>query len=941
MSLSPIAFAAPHIYYDLGSIQQVTLADFNNDGSLDLIRPAQVDLNDGRGSFELGDGFNPGFALDPWAVVAADFDQDGNLDMATANSGLLPSTQETISIAIGNGDGTFRSVTNYVFDAGTPFSLVSSDFNNDGALDLVTTTRTSIFMLLGKGDGTFHSVVNYLQTVPLAYVATSDFDHDGNRDLAIVNSTDSSVFVFRGNGDGSFQPPRAFATGSAPTDVEIGDVNGDSHSDIVTNSTNGTVLLGRGDGTFQRMVTSYALRGDFTLRDLNGDGHLDIASVSLSGIEVRLGRGDGTFLTSIEYRRPGNQGFSDLAVGDLTGDGCLDIVVVGSSPYAATLWCGRGDGTFVDRIIMDADFFLIKDVITGDLNGDGRVDIVTANYGDNDVSVSLGVANGQFAPPVRYPAGLGPSFANVVDINRDEILDIVVANEGSISRSGLFSSVSALLGRPDGTFNAAINTYVNASPTGMQVADLNADGKQDLLLTNYDNTVAAFLGNGEGSFVPSGSVRITGLISLVVGDYDGDGKNDFAVTKTSPNAVDTWLGRGDGTFEAGKSFPLGDKPSLLADADVNADGKVDLVVGVGSGRTSKVSVLLGNSEALFANPVNSLYGRDGDFLSIEDLNGDGKLDIALADHTYSVSILPGIGDGFFEGPTSFAVGLLPVSIAIADFNDDDLPDLAVADSSRSGKVVVMLNTSVTLLPGDFDRNGVVNAIDLRVLTDSFGLRGEDLDDVGDRDGDVDGNDFLTWQRNLGRDVAANPAGDYDRSGSVGSNDLSIWKTGYGQVNTDHGADGDRDGDVDGADFLVWQRNLGATVTAALQTANKVRSAASAAFDVATWSHTVAAAPDLVSPIMRMPSNDSQSSDGHTKKTLREQHVNWADVWSVFETGELNTAKHPTRWEPLRMEEADARNVRFNAYEKSFDSFARAADELFALDSPSPRSHLSE
>src|ERR1700720_879315 len=235
-------------------------ADFNNDGKIDLAvansgsDSVSILLNNGHAGFQPAVNFGTGSFT--YSVAAADFDSDGKIDLVIGHYGL-----STISVLMGNGDGTFDSGTS--FSTGTtPLWVVAADFNEDGNPDVATANNSSndISILIGRGDGTFRSAVNVPSagSMPI-FLAVADFNADGHLDLAVVNQchnkitcTSGSFSVLLGKGDGKFQPGIPSYVKVYPDCVAIGDLNGDGKLDIVANAPqNNSVIvrLGNGDGT--------------------------------------------------------------------------------------------------------------------------------------------------------------------------------------------------------------------------------------------------------------------------------------------------------------------------------------------------------------------------------------------------------------------------------------------------------------------------------------------------------------------------------------------------------------------------------------------------------------------------------------------------------------------------------------------------------------------
>jgi len=354
-------------------------------------------------------------------------------------------------------------------------------------------------------------------------------------------------------------------------------------------------------------------------------------------------------------------------------------------------------------------------VAVGDLNGDGIADLVVANAGTNytgtTVSVLLGNGDGTFQPQMDFASGRQPRAVAIGDFNGDGKPDLAVAN-GILNAPG---TVSVLLGNGDGTFQPPVAYVAGAIPSGVAVGDFNGDGNLDLAVVNFsDHTVSVLAGNGDGTFqthVDYGTGY--GPLGLVVRDFNGDGNPDLAVvTASGPNAslgsVSILLGNGDGTFQSQVNYQTGGGSSGIAVGDFNGDGKLDLAVANPCGRgfqciapyaPTTVSVLLGNGDGTFQKQVEYETGADTLSVAVADFNGDGKLDPAVANYfDFTVGVLLGNGDGTFQPQITFpgARRLGPAAIAAGHFAGNGPGSADIVGTNYSGaSVSVFLNTAAT------------------------------------------------------------------------------------------------------------------------------------------------------------------------------------------------------------------------------------------------------
>jgi hypothetical protein len=346
----------------------VAVGDFNGDGILDLAvannglptytnGSVSVLLGKGDGTFLPAVTYDAG--IDPTAVAVGDFNGDGIPDLAVANSN-YPYPNGTVSVLLGKGDGTFLPAQSFPVGS-VPASVAVGDFNGDGHLDLAVANvgsdaygRPNVSVLLGNGDGTFQPALNFSAGAGSRSIAVGDFNGDGRLDLAVPGNyyypgdgDGSHLRVLLGSGSGTFYPapgPFAYSVGPGPSFVAVGDFNGDGLPDLAVADAGaypqyaGTVsiLLGKGDGTFQPGVTYDAGYEPMSVAvgDFNGDGKQDLVVANsnypyINGtVSVLLGKGDGTFLPV----QPFGSGVYAIsaAVGDFNGDGFPDLAVVGS-----------------------------------------------------------------------------------------------------------------------------------------------------------------------------------------------------------------------------------------------------------------------------------------------------------------------------------------------------------------------------------------------------------------------------------------------------------------------------------------------------------------------------------------------------------------------------------------------------------------------------------
>jgi uncharacterized membrane protein len=422
-----------------------------------------------------------------------------------------------------------------------------------------------------------------------------------------VSGPQSDTTVSRSPSAGTVSFRRAVAyktSGYNPYSVAIADVNGDGKPDLIIaneeqskNDPQGSisVMLGKGNGTFHAAV-NYSSGGQtahsIAVADVNGDGKLDLVvangclgtNCSTGGVGVLLGKGDGTFKKAVTYSSGAASVFgSHLAVGDLNGDGKLDIAVAttgvgcgnGCPPGLVGVLLGNGDGTFKKaKTYATGGFDAIGWVAIADVNGDKKPDLVVANYcatecsyppAEGSVSVLLGRGNGTFRAAKTYlSGGNGTASVAVADVNKDGKPDILVANCGPLAcgPGSPGGNVGVLIGNGNGTFKPVVSYPAANSPFNVAAADVNGDGKLDIVVSNWGTPNPA----------------------------------------TNDGAVTVLLGKGNGTFRPAQTFPSGgaEAPSVAV-ADVNKDGRLDIVLAcvadaLNQSSTGVVTVLINKTK---------------------------------------------------------------------------------------------------------------------------------------------------------------------------------------------------------------------------------------------------------------------------------------------------------------------------------------------------------
>ncbi len=572
-----------------------------------------------------------------------------------------------------------------------------------------------------------------------------------------VNNANFSVLL--GVGDGTFRPAVNYAfangygadTGSSSSHsgqdmVALADLNRDSKLDIVVDHF-GTIyaLLNRGDGTFPAarsydvnptpLAQQQFMDSSLTTADLNHDGKPDLIALttatvydgSFSGVNnavlaVLVNNGDGTFRPAATY--DAGQSKPHMVVGDFNNDGNPDVLVQEYNPSPAALFLGNGDGSLRGPINFNPSFESSGLWLAGDVNGDGNLDLIeVGNVDSATVEVALGKGDGTFQTSKvgATLSGLlvgGPPVAVTGDFNGDGKLDLALVTHDS----GYHYFVSVLLGKGDGTYQAAVNYTSGRSPAQLASGDFNGDGKQDLAALNTDGTVSLLVGNGDGTFqqpilydepLDGGA----GPLAFLAADVNGDGAPDLVIAGSNSLVVllhggrslsslvaDAPLTAAGTAHRATTAAPFSGVVATFTDANPEgALAQYTATIAWGDGSTSAGTVLA-NPAGGFLVTGTDAYKTTGTFnatVSIADRDGAG----ATATTTIAVDAGPDAALTA-SGTTIDATARLPFTGTVATFTDGDpaatAGDFLAAIAWGDGQTTLGI---VTADPGGFTVNG--------------------------------------------------------------------------------------------------------------------------------------------------------------------------------------------------------------------------------------------
>jgi hypothetical protein len=593
-----------------------------------------------------------------------------------------------------------------------PASVATGDFNGDGIPDLAVTNvgTNTITILLGNGNGTFKSAAD-LQTSSIPFnVVVGDFNRDGHVDLAVtLNAYNSGgINIFLGNGDGTFTPSSSNPpTGSQPSEMTVGDYNGDGLLDLaVVNFGNAsvTILLGNGDGTFIPSNLSPQVGsspGAMIQGDFNGDGILDLAVMNIynsNTVNILLGNGDGSFTPAGTVAA--NNGATSIAAGDLNGDGKLDLVIGGGYNTPLILLLGNGDGTFMPAPTNPTTNNYATTIAVADLNNDGKADIIEANASfSSNITVLLGNGDGTFTTEVDTATGTAPGALAVGDWNSDGIKDIVTANNSNntltVFTSQLAQTATAttagitLIGQGQravdanyagDTVYAASTSATTTLTAGIGAPAVTLSLSPASITTAQALTVTIAVNGGSTNPVPTGSVKLTsGSYTSAVATLSGGSAAIIIPAGTLPAGTDVLTA----------SFT----PDTAGAATYkSATGMGSVVVTQGAAVSTTTSFVLSNGNLTFTATVASATGGiptgSVSFYAGQTLLGMGNLTNGVASYTATsfptgnVSLTAQYGgDATFMPSTSAATPVLAVT--------QGSPTLTVAAAGTASDVLTL------------------------------------------------------------------------------------------------------------------------------------------------------------------------------------------------------------------------------------------------------------
>ena len=528
-----------------------------------------------------------------------------------------------------------------------------------------------------------------------------------------------SLFVLRGNGAGGFDssirasyvgPGGPFLVRAYGT-VFI-DMTGDGRKDAVIASDFGISILpgnanGFGDLTVRQSI--FPISGPY-VADFNGDGKLDIAVTREEGPALLPGLGGGDFAAPIfyysglNYRSPLIRDFKEVVIGDFNRDGLPDLLTLGrivsttdDQNAAAMLF---GDTRGFNAPLATQTNLVYTNAVLEDISGDGVSDLIAATL--NGISTFINRGRGEWNAPTTYQINADPASLLTRDFNLDGKPDIVALNPTA-------PNVTILINNGRGEFPTSVQVPLQVPafdfPRAYGVGDFTGDGRLDIIVKGASGALSLLVGGDNLTFT-TGTTNIGAQLNpdvFATGDFNGDGNLDLAISAApslacanAASEIVILAGNGGGAFAQANRLTIPDTASLISSADLNGDGRSDLIVKITCGELEKgVVTILSQQGGGFSRPPAYAVGAEPFSFIVGDINGDARPDIALISGTQSTALeaitpLINIGGGVFSVTPPTPTGGPPSAVAFGDINSDGAADLIVLGTRNfSGSVITL------------------------------------------------------------------------------------------------------------------------------------------------------------------------------------------------------------------------------------------------------------
>jgi hypothetical protein len=696
--------------------RRVLARDFDGDGSTDFVTTNRDETisfhwNLGNQSFEASPALE---TRDPFAMESADFDRDGDPDLAVVTS---PLAAGYLSILWNQGDRVFALSPSQVVD-GVPQSIVvadldgdddtdlavggfrlqlffnqagsliermlphgldgqlsAGDVDQDGDVDLGASSRYAFSVHWNRGDGSFDAPSYFANAAQASAVAEHDLDRDGYLDLIGVGEKSDSLFVSRGKAGATFAPGTRWPVGKGGLFVLTAEMNGDSWPDVL--------VLRREQEQPNRLTVLLNMSRRSLAHECNASGVLDACEPDCD----RDGTPDDCEIASGESPDATGNGIPDACEADCNQNGTPDVT---------DLEGGASKDCNLNGIPDECDLAPTLGFVTasrhptgeqpisvaaGEMDGDGDPDLVAALFGSHELAVLDNLGGHAFAEARPYPSGPNPDKVALADFDRDGDLDAAYIHRGADYLTILHNQGAGVLGEP-------LNIPTGIQPALLRPAELSGDAAPDLLVADESLTLAVLVNAGDGTFASVFPHTIPKVFDVALADLDQDGDLDVGASSFYSDDVYILTNAGDGHLEEfGIPRTIGGR--YIVAGDVDADSDTDLVV---ISPPDSLDILRNDPEDPFSDQV---FARRQDHrgahgLAGGDLDGDQRFDVVAANPaTGSLAVYWSSAEGAFQEPLAeLNPGIGPAWPLIADLDQDGNPDVA-AVSLHSPEIAVV------------------------------------------------------------------------------------------------------------------------------------------------------------------------------------------------------------------------------------------------------------
>ena len=622
----------------------------------------------------------------PQAIAVIDLDGDARTDLATASH-----DDDSVSLLRARPQGGYEPFLSWPAGDG-PTALRVADMNLDGHDDLLVadelSSQLTVLWLTDAGQAV--TTASYLQHGGPLDLAVGDIDGDGDTDVVVAETELHRVSVRLGLGPEGLGSPTIYAVGERPVAVELTDLDGDGDLDLLTlnqDTRDVSVRINDGSGAFSANPSFNvgSMPTDLAVADFNGDGQVDVAVSKTNPPSVRLLFGDGSGgLQGGPFLTPTDAPLT-LAAGELNGDGWPDLVATTTPPVAFCVLPSAGGGAYLPAVPHGPQESY-ECVALSDLDDDGRTDLVAER--EAGVLLLSGDGQGGFRDPVSSPVVPNIYDSKLADVDGDGFEDL-------LGRPPL-GGIEARLADGAGGFAPPIASAVNGG-SSLATADFDDDGNIDVVIGSYDDLHVG-LGDGRGAFVEVSTFPLASHITMDsdAADLTGDGAADVVLVSRQVSFTtewhSLWILPGDGAGALGTAITNLTYATYSGDlytddlllADVDGDGDLDVVVADGTASVIRPFVNNGSGGLLQlgGTVVDGLLGdQDWSTLAGGDLDGDGDFDLAVRTGM-GVSVMLGNGGGTFAAPIQVASSVLNFNrrhIVAGDVDDDGDTDLVCND----------------------------------------------------------------------------------------------------------------------------------------------------------------------------------------------------------------------------------------------------------------------